>query len=128
ALAPAPSAGRASGGDSAPEARSASDAFTLVGASGAVSASGAGASEAVSSCGVSGSSAMYLNSSFTRDGQRACHLTFGLLQSRRVIQLACRVLEAQPENLAARGTNVLAEIGLEHVAQLCGLHHPSSRR
>src|SRR5205823_3148923 len=65
------------------------------------------------------------NLSFSSDGQCPGHLSLGALQAGRVVKLTGRVLEAQPEQLATRRVQVLAQLAVGKVAQLRRVHASS---
>src|SRR5919201_2749406 len=62
------------------------------------------------------------------DRQRSREVALGGAHTGRVLELACGELEAQAEEVAARGPDLLDELVVLEVAQLLGGHHPSSRR
>src|SRR5204863_4827166 len=107
------------------------------GASASVASAASGASPAAASStssfrfsGVSSAIALCLvDAALARDGQRPREVALGVAQAGGVLELAGAVLQAQAEQLAPLGRDVLAQAAIVEVAQIRRLHHwPSSRR
>src|SRR5439155_19629721 len=69
-----------------------------------------------------------IDAALMREGQRAGEVALAGTQPGGVLQLAGRVLEAQPEQVLANRLDLLQELVVLEVAHLLGLHHWSSRR
>src|SRR5215211_3068868 len=118
-------------GSSAGSSGATTSSATLSGASSAGGASSSGVSgvssftlSSVSSIGSSLPTdfGLHVDAALVRYGQRSREVLLRLLQPRGVLELAGRVLEAQVEDLLARGLRELHELRILQVSHLDGLH------